>query len=123
MRILYCCLNGISNNPNQDNSNLFQTMFPDSKIAKSLQMGPNKIRYSIKHGFGLYFRGLLTEVLNRFPWLVASFDEPLNKKPKHGKWVYLLDTGMRKRCKLKVLELLFMRHCTSHDLKNPFNEG
>ena len=56
-------------------------MFPDSKIAKSLQMGPNKIGYSIKHGFGLYFKGLLTEVLNRFPWVVVSFDEPLNKNP------------------------------------------
>ena len=38
MWALHCCLNGISNNSNQDTSSLFQTMFPDSKIAKSFQM-------------------------------------------------------------------------------------
>ena len=37
MWALHCCLNGISNNSNQDASSLFQTMFPDSKIAKSFK--------------------------------------------------------------------------------------
>ena len=32
MWVLRCCLNGIYNNSNQDTSNLFQTMFLDSKI-------------------------------------------------------------------------------------------
>ena len=64
---LHCCLNGISNNSNQDTSNLFQTMFPDSKIAKSFQMGPNKIGYSITHGLAPYFEGLLIEHLNQSP--------------------------------------------------------
>ena len=45
MWALHCCLNGISNNSIQETSNLFQTMFPGSKIAKSFQMEPNKTVY------------------------------------------------------------------------------
>ena len=70
MRALHRFLNGISNNSNQDTSDLFQTMFPDSKIAKSFQLRPNQIGYSITHGVGPYFKG----------FLVVSFDESLNKK-------------------------------------------
>ena len=77
---LHCCFNGISNNLNQDTSNLFQTMFPDSKIVESFQMGPNKIGYNITHGLGPYFKVLRIEQLNQSPWLVVSFDESINKK-------------------------------------------
>ena len=80
MWALHCCLNGISNNSNQDTSSLFQTMFPDSKITKSFQMRPNKIGYSMANSLDLYFKGLLIEQLNQSPWLVMSFDESLNKK-------------------------------------------
>ena len=72
MWALHWCLNGISN--------LFQTMFPDSKIAKSFHMGPNKIGYSITHGLGPYSKDLLMEQLNQSLWLVVSFDESLNNK-------------------------------------------
>ena len=58
MWALHCYLNGISNNSNQDTSNLFKTMFPDSKIAK-FQMRPNKIGCSITYGLGPYFKDLL----------------------------------------------------------------
>ena len=80
MWALHCCLNGISNNSNQDTSSLFQTMFPDSKIAKSFQMRPNKIGYRMTNSLDLYFKGLLIEQLNQSPWLIMSFDESLNKK-------------------------------------------
>ena len=42
-------------------------MFPDRKIAKSFQMGPKKIGYSITHGLAPYFEGLLIEHLNQSP--------------------------------------------------------
>ena len=80
MWALHCCLNGISNNSNQDTSSLFQTMFPDSKIAKYFQMRPNKIGYRMTNSLDLYFKGLLIEQLNQSPWLIMSFDESLNKK-------------------------------------------
>ena len=55
-------------------------MFPDNKIAKSFQMGPNKIEYSITHYLGPYVKGLLVELLNQTPCLILSFEESLNKK-------------------------------------------
>ena len=64
MWVLHCCSNGISNNSNQDTSSLFQTMFPDSKIAKYFQMRPNKIGYRMTNSLDLYFKGLLIEQLN-----------------------------------------------------------
>ena len=108
MWALHWCLNGISNNSNQDTSNLFQTMFPDSKIAKSFQMGPNKIGYSITHGLGPYSKGLLMVQLNQSSWFIVSF-----------KWTYLFDIGMRKGWSRYSS---FLWHCTNYGLKNHFNE-
>ena len=96
--VLHCCLNGISNNSNQDTSSLFQTMFPDSKIAKSFQMWPNKFGYSVTHGLGRCSKGLLIKQLNQPPWLIVNSS---TKTPKHVKWTYLFNVGMNKRCKLK----------------------
>ena len=86
MWALHCCLNKISNNSNKDTNNLFQAMFPDSEIAKSFQMGPNKVGYSITHGIGPYFKTLLKQQLSLSPWLVVSFDESLNKKTQTCKF-------------------------------------
>ena len=62
MLALHCCLNGIFNNSNQDTSDLFQTKFLDSKIAKSFQMESNKIESYITDGLGL-----LMEHFNQSP--------------------------------------------------------
>ena len=118
------CLNGISNNSNQDTSSLFQTMFPDSKIAKSFQMRPNKIGYSMTNSLDLYFKGLLIEQLNQSPWLIISFDESLNKKTQTCQMDLLIRHWNKEKIQLEVRlwDSLFMGHCTSHDLKNHFNE-
>ena len=121
---LHCCLNGISNNSNQDASSLFQTMFPDSKIAKSFKMRPNKIGCRMTNSLGLYFKGLLIEKLNESPWLVMSFDRSLNKKTQTCQMDLLIRHWNKEKMQLEVRlrDSLFMGHCTSHDLKNHLNE-
>ena len=44
------------------------------------------------------------------------------KEPKHVKWIYLFDIGMKMQVEVRYWDSSFMGHCTSHDLKNHFNE-
>ena len=54
-------------------------MFPDSKIAASLQLGPDKIGKVVKFGLYPYFKTLVLEKNVKSPKFVVSFDESLNK--------------------------------------------
>ena len=49
-------------------------MFPDSKIAKSFELGATKLKYVINFGIAPYFR----DILQRSDCFVISFDESLN---------------------------------------------
>ncbi|XP_065641075.1 uncharacterized protein LOC124818972 [Hydra vulgaris] len=124
MWALHCCLNRISNNSNKNVTNLFQAMFPDSEIAKSLQMGPNKVGYSITHGLGPYFKGLLKQQMSLSPWLVVSFDESLNKKTQTCQMDLLIRYWNEEKMQVEVRywDSSFMGHSTSLDLVNHFNE-
>ena len=113
MWALHCCLNRISNNLNQDTSNLFQIMFPDNKIAKSFQMAPNKIEYSITHYIGPYVRGLLVELLNQTPRLILSFEESLNKKQPCQIDLFIRYWNEKKmQVKVEYWDSSLMGHCT-----------
>ena len=54
---------GYSNKSCSDDGALFQTMFPDSKIAKSFQMVPTKLKYLANFRIALHFKSLLVERL------------------------------------------------------------
>ena len=77
-------------------------MFPDSKTAKSFQMGPNKIGYSILHSLGPYFKRLLIEQLNQSPWLIVCFNESLNKKSQTCQMDLLIRYWNEEKIQVKV---------------------
>ena len=52
-------------------------MFPDSKIASSFQMGPDKVHY-ITFGLAPYFKSSLIDTLRKSDSHVLLFDESLN---------------------------------------------
>lgn len=55
---------------------LFETMFPDSNIAKKIELGANKISYSLTFGLGPYFHeNLVLEIKKSDSFYVISFDE------------------------------------------------
>ena len=125
MRALHRFLNGISKNSNQDTSDLFQTMFPDSKITKSFQMRPNQIGYSITHGVGPYFKG----------FLVVSFDESLNKKTQTCQMDLLIRYWNEEKihvsrlnftemfnCELELLKLIDIGSCSLHIIHSVFKK-
>ena len=46
---------GYSNTSSKDISNLFYAMFPDSKIAKDMRLGVDKVKYVINFGIAPVF--------------------------------------------------------------------
>ena len=57
---------------------LFETMFPDSKIAKQFACGPSKMAYMTSFGLAPYFSEILIKQLSEVPFYSISFDESYN---------------------------------------------
>ena len=57
---------------------LFQTMFPDSEIAKSFQLSKTKCTYYVLYGLAPYFREILLQEIKASPAYSILFDESLN---------------------------------------------
>ena len=73
-----------SNNSCFDVSQVFKCMFPDSEIAKSFELGADKLKYVINFGLAPYFKDMLGEL-------------------KTAKWTYLLDFLIPSPSKLKYV--------------------
>ena len=76
--LLKSVISGYSNNSSANLNNLFLCMFPDSQLAKSFKLGPDKMRYSINFGVAPFFKSLLYEDIKKSCCFVACFDESLN---------------------------------------------
>ena len=63
---------------NENINNIFQSMFPDSEIARKFTLGERKTSYICVFGLADHFKSLLIEKI-KGPF-VALFDESLNKK-------------------------------------------
>lgn len=60
--------------------NLLKLMFPDSEIAKKMELRKSKIAYTLVFGIAPYFKSQLLTRINCSSKFVVSFDESLNKK-------------------------------------------
>ncbi|KAH8038463.1 hypothetical protein HPB51_001636 [Rhipicephalus microplus] len=58
---------------------LFPIMFPTCDVAKKLQLGKDKVGYTICYGIAPHFRNRLLSKLHSVPHVVVAFDESLNK--------------------------------------------
>lgn len=56
---------------------LFPIMFPTCDVAKKLQLGKDKVGYTICYGIAPYFRNRLLSKLHGVPHVVVAFDESL----------------------------------------------
>ena len=63
---------------------LVAVAFPDSEVAKNLQLGSNKASYIITHGLGEYYKRQINNTIGSSELLVAQFDESLNKVSQRG---------------------------------------
>ena len=87
---LKCIESGYSDNSNNDMNVVFKCMLPDSKIASSFQMGPDKLHYYVTFGLAPYFKSLLTDTLKKSDCHVLSFDESLDDFTKTSEMQTLL---------------------------------
>ncbi|XP_065298163.2 uncharacterized protein [Dermacentor albipictus] len=60
-------------------ASLFPLMFPSSATAKKVQLGKDKVGYTIVYGLAPFFRESLVLELNQASYIVFAFDESLNK--------------------------------------------
>ena len=77
-----------SNNSAKDIYSTFETLFPDSAIASSFQMGPDKLNYMTNWGIAPYVKEQVRNNIGKAEYVVVSFDESLNHTTQNVKWTF-----------------------------------
>ncbi|TKS80447.1 hypothetical protein D9C73_013320 [Collichthys lucidus] len=106
---------------NEDISELFQTMFPDSDIAKTFTCGKDKTSYIARFGLAKFIKqDLVSKVTGPY---VIMFDESLNQTSKKKQ----LDIHVRfwddDKVHSRYLGSHFIGHATAQDLLKHFKAG
>ena len=100
-------------------------MFPDCKIAASMEFGRKKLKYIINHGLAPYFKNILTEDLGSAEFLSVCFDETLNKITHNCKMDLVLQywDNIENKVQVRYWNSMFTGHWTASDLFAKFNGG
>ena len=116
---------GYSNNSCTDIAGLFQQMFPDSHITKSVQLGPTKLKYLTNFGIAPHFKSILLENIKESPCFVLSYDESLNPMTQSCEMDLLVRffDETEESVKTRYLDSQFLGHGTSIDLKKNLDKS
>lgn len=104
---------------------VMRRMFFDSQIASTVQLGRDKISYTILFGIAPYFKSDLEETLQRVSFVVVGFDESLNKTTKNQQ----MDLNIRfwddakNQVVTRYLTSKFLGRSRAVDLLAAFKEG
>ena len=100
-------------------------MFPDSHIAKSVQLGPTKLKYLTNFGIAPHFKSILLENIKESPCFVLSYDESLNPMTQSCEMDLLVRffDETEESVKTRYLNSQFLGHGTSIDLKNTLDKA
>lgn len=105
----------------EDTGQLFQTMFPDSKIAASFACGERKCSYLCTFGLAPYFKKLTLADVSKQSVYVMLFDESLNHYLRSKQ----LDMHARlwngSEVKTKYIGSEFMGHSSVQDITEKVN--
>ena len=121
---LKCIESGYSDNSNNNMNAVFKCMFPDSKIAISFQMGPDKLHYYVTFGLAPYFKSLLTDTLKKSDCHVLSFDESLSDFTQTSEMDLLVQFfhNSTNTVNTRFYDSRFLGHATHQDLHKKFND-
>ena len=98
-------------------------MFPDSFIAKSFKMGPDKLRYVVNFGLPPYFKTALEQQVKNSECISVSFDDSLNNVMQDSEMdivVWYFDTS--DKVVVRYWDSSFLGHRTHLDILRHFNE-
>lgn len=104
---------------------IFSKMFPDSEIAKRMQLQRDKIGYLIAYGVGPYFSSELIKCIIKCEFVVLGFDESLNKVAQKQQF----DVNVRFWCKetnevkTRYLNSVFLGRASAADISVAFKEA
>ncbi len=105
----------------EDTGQLFQSMFPDSKIAASFACGERKCSYLCTFGLAPYFKKLTLADVSKQSVYVMLFDESLNRYLQSKQ----LDMHVRlwngSEVKTKYIGSEFMGHSSAQDIAEKMN--
>jgi len=104
---------------------IFQCMFPDSKIAQKFTLGAAKVAYMIVYGLAPYFRTALIDTVSKCYVFVVCFDEALNKISQRGQMdlVVRFWDSCQGVVSTRYLTSVFLGHATAKDLEIKLREG
>ena len=94
---LFSVARGFSDNSGKDIHSTFETMFPDSAIASSFQVGPDKFKYMTNWGIAPDVKEQLRNNIEKAKYVVVSFDESLNHTTQSCQMDLLLRYSMTSR--------------------------
>ena len=99
-------------------------MFPDNKIAKSLELGATKLKYVINFGIAPYFRDILYNHL-KSDCFVISFDESLNDYTQNCQMDILIRNfdHVEDSVKVRYVDSKIFGHATHQDLFIHFTQA
>ena len=114
-----------SNNSCFDVNQVFKSMFPDSEIAKSFQLGADKLKYVINFGIAPYFQDILYKLLNNSDHYVISFDESLNNITQNCQMDILVRyfDSIDHKVRVRYLDSKFLGHSAHQDLFDHFSSA
>ena len=111
----------LSSNAASNMTQLFGSLFPDSKVAKHVTLGRTKISYIMNFGLAPYFKSLLIE--EKTQCYIISFDESLNKITQNCQMDLLVRfwNEVSKQV-VRYLNSTFLGHSAASDILQHFNE-
>ena len=123
--VLKHVVSGYSDNSVTGSVNLFQSKFPDSKIASIMELGKDKLKYVVNYGIAPYFTQLLKEQVSSSEWFVVSYDESLNQMIQESEMNFVIrfwDSCLN-RVQVRYWNSMFLGHATAIDLLKAINDG
>ncbi|XP_062864866.1 uncharacterized protein LOC134326630 isoform X2 [Trichomycterus rosablanca] len=128
MWVLHTVMRHNSFKSNEEISEVFAAMFPDSQLAKSFSCGENKTAYIAKYGIASFIKKELSRSVSEKPYVIM-FDESMNKTTKNKQmdlhlrfWTTDDETGTHHVIS-RYYRSEFMGHSRAEDMLGHFSEG
>ena len=122
---LFSVAREFSNDSAKDIHSTFETMFPDSAIASSFQLGPDELKYMTNWAIAPYVKEQLRNNIDKAKCVVVSFNESLNHTTQSCRLNLLLRYwgNHDQQEKLRYWDSKFLTRITSKDLLMEFNKS